>query len=153
MRIALSESFFESSRALDRADARRVSAFLGKLVSEPEARGFHEEIVRDAHDRSVRALHVSRDLRAIGRVQGDVLALVYVGAHDRAYQWTRGRCIECRADGATVLVSVAPGGVGSQADASPDLGAAAAETPARLLGSAEELDGVLGEHGLPPVTG
>ena len=38
---------------------------------------------------------MTRDLRAIGHIDGDEIVLLYVGQHDDAYAWAGKRCIEC----------------------------------------------------------
>lgn len=93
--FAMADSFVDAFAALDAASTKRVAAFLGKLVREPDARSLHPEIVRDAPDRSIRSLRVTDDLRAIARIAEDTLLLLFVGEHDRAYRWARDHCVEC----------------------------------------------------------
>lgn len=107
MRLALSDSFIDALCKLEHVDARRASAFVDKLLTEPDTRGLHEEMVKDAHNRSVRSFHVTREMRAIGHIEGDTLVLLWVDRHDRAYAWARSRCIECAAHDAEILVSTA----------------------------------------------
>ncbi len=94
--ITVTDSFLESATHLDRADAKRVSAFLGKLLAEPTAPGLHPEIVKDAHDRTIRSYRVSREMRAIARVEGDDATFLYVGPPAKAYSWASSHCIECQ---------------------------------------------------------
>lgn len=98
MCVTVTDSFLDAALALDREDAKRVSAFVGKLLTEPSAAGLRPEIVRDAHDRSVRSYRVSRDLRAVGRVEGPDTTFLYVGPHQKAYAWARAHCIDCHHD-------------------------------------------------------
>jgi len=95
MRIALSESFVSAMSALDRPSARRVVAFLGKLVGEADSAAIHVETLREAADKADRSLRVTGDLRAIGHMTGDELVLVFVGEHDHAYRWARDHCVTC----------------------------------------------------------
>ncbi len=94
--VTVTDSFLESASALDRTDAKRVSAFLGKLLTEPAAAGLHGEIVKDAHDRTIRSYRVSRELRAVARVEGRDATFLYVGPHEKAYTWARKHCVDCQ---------------------------------------------------------
>ena len=95
MKISISDSFLDATRALEPVDARRASAFAEKLVVTPEASSLHPEIVHDAHNRTVRSFRVTQDMRAIAHLEGGRLLLLYVARHDAAYAWARGHCIEC----------------------------------------------------------
>jgi hypothetical protein len=94
--ITVTDSFLEAAAELQRNDAKRVSAFVGKLLTESTAAGLHPEIVRDAHDRSIRSYRVSRELRAVARVEGRDATFLYVGPHEKAYAWARTHCVECQ---------------------------------------------------------
>lgn len=96
--VALSDSFMDSLRHLDRADAKRAVAFVDKLVREQAAPSLRPEIVHDAADRSIRSLKVTHDLRAIAHIERDRVVLLFVARHDRAYAWARDRCMECHQD-------------------------------------------------------
>ncbi len=103
--VTVADSFLEAARSLDHEDAKRVAAFVGKLLAEPTAAGLRPEIVRDAHDRSVRSYRVSRELRAVGRVDGADTTFLYVGPHEKAYAWARSHCIDCHLDGHSVRLA------------------------------------------------
>ena len=94
--ITLTDSFLESASDLQRNDAKRVSAFLGKLLVEPTASGLRPEIVKDAHDRSIRSYRVSREMRAVAQLEGRDATFLYVGPHEKAYAWAKAHCIECQ---------------------------------------------------------
>jgi len=102
-RLAVAETFLDALTGLDPADVRRVARFLDKLVRAPEAASLRPEIVHDAGDRSVRSLKVTHDLRAIVRVDADVLPLLFVARHDRAYAWARNHCAGCNGSVADYL--------------------------------------------------
>jgi len=91
----MTDSFIEALTELSPGDGKRVAAFLDKLLHASDAVGLRPEIVHDAGDRTIRSLKVTRDLRAIGHIEGDEIVLLYVGQHDAAYEWARNRCIEC----------------------------------------------------------
>lgn len=93
--IALANSFIAALAGLDASGTKRTASFLDKLVREPDAPSMRSEIVHDAHDRSIRSLRVTNDLRAIVHVGGDRLLLLYVDEHDNAYRWARDRCMDC----------------------------------------------------------
>jgi hypothetical protein len=93
--LSLTDSFLHSLASLDAGDAKRVAAFLDKLVREPDAAGLGLEMVHDAADRTIRSMRVTQDLRAIVHLQGDRLTLLHVARHDKAYDWARTHCVEC----------------------------------------------------------
>lgn len=95
MRISLGDSFLHALAELSASDVKRVAAFLDKLVHEPDAAGLRPEVVHDAADRAIRSLKISHDLRAIARIEGDRLLLLWAARHDRAYTWAREHCFEC----------------------------------------------------------
>ena len=103
--VTVTDSFLESAADLDRNDAKRVSAFLGKLLTEPTGTGLRPEIVKDAHDRTIRSYRVSRELRAVARVEGRDAAFLYVGPHEKAYAWARKHCVECQLGRHTVRLA------------------------------------------------
>lgn len=94
--VTVTDSFLEAATELERIDAKRVSAFLGKLLTQPTAAGLHGEIVKDARDRTIRSYRVSRELRAVARVEGRDATFLYVGPHEKAYTWARKHCVECQ---------------------------------------------------------
>jgi len=95
MNLTLADSFIESLADLSPADNKRATAFLDKLIHAADASGLRPEIVHDASDRTVRSFKVTHDLRAIGRVDGANLMLLFVARHDEAYRWARDHCVEC----------------------------------------------------------
>jgi hypothetical protein len=95
MRIAISHSFLEAVLDLSPADTRRAAAFLDKLLHSTASAGLRPERVHDATDPSIRSYKVTRDLRAIGRTDGDLITVLYVAQHDEAYRWARDRCSDC----------------------------------------------------------
>jgi hypothetical protein len=144
MRISISDSFLDSMRALDPADARRASAFAEKLVAAPEAAGFHPEIVHDARAREVRSFRVTQDMRAIVYIDCGRLLLLYVARHDAAYAWARGHCIECIVDGEEVRVRL------TVASADGSLGMEPiSDAKACLVETLEELRALFRERGIP----
>ena len=113
MRVAVSDSFVDAMSTLDPTSARRVMAFLGKVVREPDSTSIHLETLHEAADKADRSLRVTGELRAIGHLVGDALVLVFVGEHDRAYRWARDHCVTCHP--ATHEVEIGP--VGGTEDA------------------------------------
>jgi len=112
VRIAITEDFVSSLATLDGADAKRVAAFLDRVVREPTDARVESEIVHDAGDRAVRSMRVTRDLRAIVCLEQDRVVLLFVAHHDAAYAWARQHCVRCRPlDGALEVVAVEEAGV------------------------------------------
>jgi hypothetical protein len=95
--VTLTDAFLESASELEHTDARRVSAFLGKVLVEPTASGLRPEIVKDAHDRTIRSYRVTRELRAVAQIQGRDVTFLFVGTHEKAYSWAKKHCVECQA--------------------------------------------------------
>lgn len=93
--IEIADSFVESTAALDAADVKRAATFLDRLIHEPESASIHAERVKDAKDRSMRSMRITRDIRAIAHVDGERILLLYVAQHDDAYRWARDHCIQC----------------------------------------------------------
>lgn len=93
--MTIETSFLEALADLDGADAKRAASFLAKLVRSLDAPAIRPEIVHDAADRSIRSFKVTHDLRAVARVDGGEIALLFVARHDRAYAWARDRCLSC----------------------------------------------------------
>lgn len=103
-KISMTEEFISSLAHLDGADAKRVAAFLDKIVREPDTSGLHMEIVHNAGDRAVRSMRVTQDLRAIVCVEVDRVLLLHVAHHDAAYAWAREHCVVCDPVDATLEV-------------------------------------------------
>lgn len=143
-RILLTEGFLDSLASLDRADARRATTFLGKLVNQPTAAGIRPRILHDAADRNVRALSVTHDLRAIVRIIDDDLVMLHVDRHDRAYVWAKTHCFECD-DGGTYRVTVSDAAADTSATSDGQLHVCATSRDLCLLldkrGIAHELAG------------
>lgn len=97
-RIALTDTFLEALGDLDSIDAKRTASFIDKLLRAPESTSLRPEIVHDAADRAVRSLRVTHDLRAIAHLDGEMMLLLFVARHDRAYAWARDRCVACHAE-------------------------------------------------------
>jgi hypothetical protein len=93
--VTLTDSFLDAVSALDRNSMRRVGGFISKLLTQASPTGLRPEIVHEAGDRSIRSYRITRELRAIARVQGMDVALLYAGPHEEAYAWASRRCIEC----------------------------------------------------------
>ena len=143
MKISIADSFLDAARALDPADARRVSVFAEKLVTAHESSGLHMESVHGAHSHAVRSLRVTQDMRAIAHLDCGRLLLLFVAQHDAAYAWARSHCIECIVDGGEVrvrLTVVAPDGSKGIEPIS--------DARACLVETIEELRALMSEYGI-----
>jgi len=130
--------------ALDRADARRASAFTERLVDAPELAGMHAKIVHDAHNRAVRSFRVTQDMRAIAHIDCGRLLLLFVARHDDAYAWARNHCIECLVEGEDVRVRLSL--VSTDGSKSHD---SIADGRACCVETADELHALLRDHKIP----
>ena len=144
MKISISDSFLDAMQVLDSADARRASAFVEKLVTAPEATGFHAEMVHDAGAREVRSFRVTQDMRAIVHIDCGRLLLLFVARHDAAYAWARNHCIECIVDGEEVRVRLKMVSVDGRSGIEPT-----SEAKACLVETLEELHALLRDRGIP----
>jgi len=109
--ILLSDSFLDALADLDATDVKRAAAFLDKFVRAPATASLRPEIVHDAADRSVRSFKVTHDLRAIARIDGEQVLMLYVARHDRTYEWARTHCVNCHpVTGELLVVKTARGG-------------------------------------------
>jgi hypothetical protein len=99
LQIALTHTFVSAMAGLEPAATKRVAAFLDKLLRDPRAASLHAELVHSAPDRDVRSLRVTGELRAIARLVGDELLLLFVGHHDEAYSWAAEHCYGCEPPG------------------------------------------------------
>jgi hypothetical protein len=107
MRLAMTEQFIGALASLEGADAKRVAAFLDRIVRQPADAPIATEIVHDAGDRTVRSMRVTRELRAIVCIEADRVVLLYVAHHDAAYAWARDHCVRCHPlDGALEVVTI-----------------------------------------------
>ena len=131
-------------RALDRADARRASAFAEKLVAASGLADLRMEIVHDAHVREVRSFRVTQDLRAIAHLECGRLLLLFVARHDPAYAWARNHCIECLVDGEEVRVRLSLIAADGTSELEPF-----ADGRACCVETKEELRALLRDHGIP----
>jgi hypothetical protein len=104
--LALSHTFIEAMARLEPIGAKRVAAFLDKLLRDPDAISMHAEILHDVPDPSIHSLRISRDLRAVARDLGSELLLLFVGHHDDAYDWARAHCYGCEGPRAGLRISV-----------------------------------------------
>jgi mRNA-degrading endonuclease RelE of RelBE toxin-antitoxin system len=145
-RISMTEEFVSSLARLDGADAKRVAAFLDKVVREPDTSGLHTEMVHDAGDRGIRSMRVTQDLRAILCVEPDRIVLLHVAHHDAAYAWAREHCIVCDPmDDSLEVVRV-------EAKPAPAAGGPPAAPPGRITCTVDDtgsLCEVLDAHGVP----
>ena len=93
--VTITDSFLDSVSDLHTNDVRRVGAFIAKLLAEASPMGLRPKPVHEAGDRTVRSYRVTNDLRAIARIEGQDVVLLYVGQHKRAYAWAARHCIQC----------------------------------------------------------
>jgi hypothetical protein len=103
----MAHTFVEALAGLEPVGAKRTAAFLSKLLRDSRTAGLHSEPIHDAHDRSIRSLRVSDDLRAIARLVGGRLLLLFVGHHDAAYLWARDHCTDCELPDAGRRITIA----------------------------------------------
>lgn len=81
-------------RSLEATNDRARSDFLSmtnKVMADPTRTGLNLETLEGAADPSIRSIRLNQNHRAIGSLQGNTLILLYVGDHDDAYRWAKGR--------------------------------------------------------------
>jgi hypothetical protein len=107
--IVVADSFELACDRLQKADAKHVDVFVGRLAADPSQAGMRFEIVRRQSDRNMRSARVSLELRAIGYLCGETLTLLWVDHHDAAYRWARSKCVVCHPiTGHVISVTDAP---------------------------------------------
>jgi hypothetical protein len=148
VKISIADSFLDSARGLDSADARRASAFVEKLVVARESAGLHPEIVHGAAAHAVRSFRVTQDMRAIAHMDCGRLLLLFVAHHDAAYAWARNHCIECIIRGEEVRVRLTMVAEDDSRGIEP-----VSEGKACLVETLEELRALLTESGIPLASG
>lgn len=94
-KIALGDSFLGAFAGIPRGKQKKVTEFVSKFRSNPEASGINYEKINDAHDSSFRSVRIDQDYRGIVLKpdSGNVYVLLWVDKHDDAYAWARrNRC-------------------------------------------------------------
>ncbi len=98
IQFSLSPSFIEQMRKLPAAAMKRTTEFLGKFMQNPTSSGINYEIIRDSHKGCLHSVRIDQDYRGIvGRPAKNAYLLLWVGKHDDAYNWARGRGCEVNA--------------------------------------------------------
>lgn len=81
-------------RSLEATNDRARTDFLSmtnKVMADPTRMGLNLEKLAGAADPSIRSIRLNQNHRAIGSLQGNTLILLFIGAHDDAYRWAKGR--------------------------------------------------------------
>lgn len=93
--IVVAPTFDEACEKFRGGDLKHIHAFVDKLVTDPYRAGLHFEKLHEHTDDKMRSARVSRELRAIAYECSDVITLLWVDHHDRAYRWARSKCVTC----------------------------------------------------------
>lgn len=88
-RIVLADTFMVARRRLGAGDLQRVLDFVEKLQADPLLTGLDLKKPQGTRDEHFRSARVTGEIRAILWQDDDLLAIVYVGRHDDAYQWAK----------------------------------------------------------------
>lgn len=91
--IALTHSFVSGLAELDSLAVGQTAAFLERLVVDPQSAILQAEVIGSTDDRSILALFVEDDLRAIAHDDGRILMLMFVGRYNVAYDWAHANCL------------------------------------------------------------
>ncbi len=94
--VAISQDFFNSFAALPKNKQNKVMEFLSKFRSNPEAKGFNYEKIKQASDPNMRSVRIDDTYRAIliHEDSANVYLLLWVDHHDEAYEWAaKKRCV------------------------------------------------------------
>lgn len=94
-KIALGDSFLGAFASIPRGKQKKVTEFVSKFRSNPEARGINYEKINDARDPGFRSVRIDQDYRGVVLKpdSGNVYVLLWVDKHDDAYDWARrNRC-------------------------------------------------------------
>jgi len=97
-RLFLSDTFYEAVLALPKSAQKKVVAFQKKFRENTTTNGLHLEPVHQFKNDAMRTARVDDNYRAvIGVMGGENYYLLYVGAHEDAYNWGTSKTIEWNA--------------------------------------------------------
>lgn len=97
-RLFLSDTFYEAVLALPKSAQKKVVAFQKKFRENNTTNGLHLEPIRQFKNDAMRTARVDDNYRAvIGVMGGDNYYLLYVGAHEDAYNWGTSKTLEWNA--------------------------------------------------------
>lgn len=108
VQVMIAKSYFQSKTELSGNDARRISAFVKKLMDDPSNPGIGLERLNDLSDTNLWSARVTQDLRAILYFRGSHLILLYVGHHDQAYAWAERRKVRSHPATGAIQIVVVP---------------------------------------------
>ena len=98
VRLFLSDTFYEAVLALPKSAQKKVVAFQKKFRENNTTNGLHLEPIRQFKNDAMRTARVDDNYRAvIGVMGGDNYYLLYVGAHEDAYNWGTSKTLEWNA--------------------------------------------------------
>ncbi len=87
MRLFLSDTFYEAVLQLPKAAQKKVVAFQKKFRECTTTNGMHLEPISQFKSDNIRTARVDDNYRAVIGVLEDTYYLLYVGAHEDAYNW------------------------------------------------------------------
>ncbi len=94
MPLAVASTFTQSLARLTQDEQRAVKLAAFELQLNPAHPGLQFHKLNKALDDRFRSVRVNADIRLIVHQSDDVLALMYVAHHDKAYQWAERRKME-----------------------------------------------------------
>ena len=104
--VAISADFFTAFSALPKRVQGRVSEFIVKFKSNPQAPGFNYEKVRNSIDKKIFSVRIDDTYRgiAVRQPESGVYLLLWVDHHDAAYAWAERRKCEVNPHSGTVQI-------------------------------------------------
>ena len=92
MNIVVTTYFLESVFSFDSKGKRAILGTIEALDTNPKSDALKiHKIDKTKCDNSFRSARVNDDIRVIFAMRGDVCTLLYVGRHDDAYSWCKGK--------------------------------------------------------------
>ena len=108
VQVMIAKSYFQAKTELSGNDARRINAFIKKLMEDPSNPGIGLERLTDVSGTNLWSARVTQDLRAILYFRGNHLILLYVGHHDQAYAWAGCRKVQTHPATGAIQIVVLP---------------------------------------------
>jgi superfamily I DNA/RNA helicase/mRNA-degrading endonuclease RelE of RelBE toxin-antitoxin system len=154
LKIALGADFLTAFSRLPQKQQKKVREFLDKFTENPAAPTHNYEHIQGARDPNLRSVRIDGNYRGIvlKPEHGNVYVLLWVDAHDAAYQWAAQRTCTIHPGTGTVQVvlteeAAAESLAGGPKTAEPPAPVAAIAAPPRLF--AQQTDAEILSLGVP----
>lgn len=110
MKLLFYDKFFDSLIDLPKGIQKKVIEFQKKFRENSKSSGIHLEPISTFRDQSLRSARVDQSYRAIIKVpeSGDIYYLLWVGHHDKAYDWASNKVFQWNEQTQSMQMFIAP---------------------------------------------